>query len=58
MWIGRKKTVEMTPLERAREADRLATKALCFSIVGVLINVLAYLDEIESFVRYALSYLH
>lgn len=44
--------------KEARKANSYANKALCFSIVAFLINVLAYLDEIESFVRYVLSHLH
>lgn len=42
----------------ARKANSYSNIALCFSIVAMLINVLAYLDEIESFVRYVLSHLH
>lgn len=47
--------ITSSSLERARKANRHATRALCFSIVALLINVLAYLDEIVCFVHYVQS---
>ncbi len=41
-----------------RIANRMSNAAICLDAVCVLLLILENLDEIVSFVRYALSYLH
>lgn len=54
--MKRKKYEEMTISEyidyNNRKADKISKVATCFSIVSVLMLILAYLDKIVLFLRY------
>lgn len=60
--MKKKKYKDMTTDQKIeynnRIADRNSKIALLINIVTLLVWIIAYLDEIVSFARYALSYLH
>lgn len=60
--MKRKKREEMTEQERIaynnKKADNFSRIAICFSVLNILMLILAYLDKIVSFLRYVLSYRH